>query len=217
MANEIEKMILVGAGGHAKVVIDALSKSVQYTVEGIIDPRMKPGAKMLDIPVIGGDDVLPAIYKRGIKFAFIAVGSIGDPSKRVELYKKIKEAGFRLSVVIHPSAVIADDCFIDEGVFVAGRAVINPGVKIGKNAIINTSAVIEHDCDIGDFVHISPGAVLSGGVKVGELTHIGTGSVVNQQVKIGKGCIIGSGSVIVNDIVDNSKAFGNPCRVVSVG
>lgn len=213
----MEKIILIGGGGHCKVIIDAILKGKQYEIEGIIDPNISIGKKVLNIPVIGKDDNLLDIYNRGIKNAFIAVGSIGDFStirKREEIYQKLKMIGFSLPIIVHPAAVIADECSLDEGIFVAAGAVINSGTRVGKNTILNTLSSIDHDCQIADFVHIAPGTNLSGGVTIGKFTHIGVGTVVNQGINIGCNCLIGSGSVVVKDIIDNLKAFGNPCKAM---
>ncbi|MFH1678192.1 MAG: acetyltransferase [Candidatus Omnitrophota bacterium] len=213
MNNGLEKIILIGGGGHCRVIIEAVKKRRQYAIEGIIDPNLDTGEKISGVPVIGNDDSLKEIYISGVRNAFIAVGSIGDCSLRLRLYKQIKETGFSLPVIMHPSAVVAEDCVIEEGVFIAAGAVINPGTSIGKCAIINTSASVDHDCRIGDFAHIAPKAALNGAVTIKKYTHIGSGTVVNQQITIGENCLIGSGSVVVKDIQDNSKALGNPCRI----
>lgn len=213
----MEKIILIGGGGHCKVIIDAVLKGQQYEIEGIIDPNISIGKKVLNIPVIGNDGNLSDIYNRGVKNAFIAVGSTGDfPTirRREEIHEQLKAIGFNLPTIVHPAAVIAEQCSLDEGVFVAAGAVINPGTRAGKNVIVNTLSSIDHDCQVADFVHIAPGANLSGGVTIGRFTHIGVGTVVNQGINIGCNCLIGSGSVVVRDIEDNSKAFGNPCKVM---
>ncbi len=192
----MQKIILIGGGGHCKVVIDAIRESNRYEIEGIVDWHKDTEEKILNIPVIGNDDNLQDIYNKGIKNAFIAVGSIGDCILRKELYKKIKKIGFKVPIIVHPKAVIAKDVDIGEGTFVAASATSNPGTKIGKNVIINTSSSIDHDCEIGDFVHIAPGATLSGGVKVGEETHIGIGANVIQNIKISKKRFISAGSLV---------------------
>lgn len=200
-------IVLIGGGGHCKVIIDALRKIDSYEIEGIVDPGIQKDQNVLGVEVLGGDEVLGSILDKGVDKAFICVGSIGDCSVRASLYEKIKEIGFSFPSIIHPSAIIADDVRdrIGEGTFIAAGSIINSGTQIGKNAIINTSSSIDHDCNIGDYVHIAPGVVLSGEVKVGDRTHIGTSASVVNRVVIGKECFIGAGSVVKNNQPDGAS------------
>lgn len=187
------------------MVIDAIKRAKEYHICGILDGRLEKGKKVLGIEVIGGDSELPKLFKKGIKEAFICVGSIGDCTVRKNIYSNLKKIGFDLPIITHPSAVVGTDVKMEEGTFVAAGVIINPGTRIGRNAIINTSSSIDHDCIIGDFVHIAPGAVLSGGVRVGDETHIGTGAAVIQNINIGKKCLIGAGETLKNDLADGRK------------
>lgn len=203
----MKKIILAGAGGHSKVIIDAIRKSGEYAIYGIVDPAVKD-KKILGVPVVGTDIDLSAIFKKGIKYAFISVGSIGDCVIRKNLYERLKYIGFQLPVIIHPASVVASNVTLGAGTFVAAGAVINPDTKVGVNVIINTSSSVDHDCHIGDFVHIAPGAVLCGGVKVGNETHIGAGATVIQNVTIGRRCIIGTGLTLRKSVKDEKNIYG---------
>lgn len=205
----MEKIILVGGGGHCRVIIDAILLSKNYTIEGIIDKRLDKGCKVAGIEVLGDDDSLQKLYEKGIRKAFISVGSIGDCSARKAIYEKLKAIGFDLPVVIHPNAVVASDVDIEEGTFVAAGAVINTGTEIGKNAIVNTLSSIDHDCKIGNFCHIAPGATLSGEVIVREYTHIGAGATVIQGINIGKDCMVGAGTTVRYDMLTGKKNYGS--------
>lgn len=200
MLSKKKAIVLVGGGGHCKVVIDAIKSSNKFIISGIADPNLPKGKAILGIKVIGADNILPKIFKQGVKKAFISIGSTGDCSVRREIYNNLKGIGFNMPVIIHPKSIIAKDVKIQEGTFVAAGAVINPGVKIGKNVIVNTSSSIDHDCLIGDFVHIAPGVTLSGGVRIGEGTHIGTGAVVIQYINIGKNCMIKANELVKRSI-----------------
>jgi len=208
----MKKILLMGAGGHGKVVLDALLKLGTYEVQGFVDNDTKL-KEVLGIKIIGNDQDLGNLFKSGSTRAFISVGSVGDPKIRIKLAAKLKSIGFILPAIVHPAAVVAKGVEIGEGAFVAAGAVIGPDSKIGRNAIINTNASVDHDCNIGDFAHIAPGVTLSGGVEVGEGTHLGSGAAVIEYRKIGVGTVVGAGSVVVSDIPSHSKAFGNPCRV----
>lgn len=199
------RMVLIGGGGHAKVVIDAVKSSKNYSIYGIVDPSLKPGGSVLDVKIIGGDDLLAGIFKKGITNAFIGIGSIGNCGIRKKIFNNLKDIGFRLPVIIHPNAIVASDVKLGEGTFIAAGAIVNCGTVIGRNAILNTASSVDHDCVLGDFVHVAPGATLSGCVKIGEETHIGTGAAVIQCLNIGIGCIVGAGATVRKNIKDRKK------------
>ncbi|WGS66032.1 acetyltransferase [Marinitoga aeolica] len=210
-----EKIILVGGGGHCKVVSSIILENNDYEIVGISDIENELGKEINGIKIKYTDDQLEELYNKGIKNAIITVGSVGNSTLRIKLFNKIKSIGFYIPVIISKNAIIAKDVEIDEGTVIMPGVIINPGVKIGKNCIINTGAIIDHDCIIKDNAHIAPGVTLSGGVKVGENTHIGTGSSIIQYINIGKNSIIGAGSVVVSDIPENVKAFGVPAKIRS--
>ncbi|WP_026506344.1 acetyltransferase [Butyrivibrio sp. MC2013] len=206
------KILLIGNGGHCKSVIDSVISSGSYDEVAIVD-KDDSSIQVNSIKVYCDAD-LPRLYTEGWSEAFITVGSIGDTHIRERLYEHIIQIGFRIPSIIDPTAIVAKDTQIHDGVFVGKNAVINAGTVINECAIINSGAIIEHDCYIGEFAHISPGAILCGGVKVGKKSHIGAGTVVKQQLTIGNTTLVGVGSVIVSDIPDNVVAYGNPCRII---
>jgi sugar O-acyltransferase (sialic acid O-acetyltransferase NeuD family) len=212
----VDDIFIIGAGGHAKVVIDALLLSDSYRVMGILGIAEEVGREVLGIPIIGTNAELEATRAEGYVAAAIAIGSVGDASARITAARAAKDAGLRLPSIVHPAAVVSPHATLDEGVFVAAGAVVGPGARIGACAIVNSGAVVDHDCDVGDFAHISPGAALSGGVKVGARTHVGTGSSVIQYVTIGSDVLVGAGAVVVSDIAHGVVAFGNPARIIRV-
>lgn len=210
----MDKVILIGAGGYCKVVLDAIRLTKRYEVIGISDIKAKVGQKILGVPVICTDNELRNYYKKGTKNCFIAVGAINDFKVRVNLFNKIKKIGFALPNIIHPNSTVSKTTQLGEGNYIACGVTINAGVSIGNNCIINTGSIIEHDCQVGDFVNIAPGAVINGGVRIGRGTQIGSGSVVVQGIRIGKNAIIGCGSVVLDDMPDNILAYGLPCRKI---
>lgn len=206
------KLLLIGGGGNCHSVLDSVLSLKLYDEIGIID---SVDHSYFGVSTIGNDDDLQRLFSEGWTNAFISVGSVGNTDIRRSIYDRVKNIGFNIPPIIDPSAIVAGDAVIGDGVFVGKRSVINAGAVIGDCAIINTGSIIEHDCKVGSFAHISPGAVLCGQVTVGDDSHIGAGSVVRQLINIGKSTLIGAGSVVVRDIRDNAKAYGNPCKVVS--
>lgn len=197
-------MILYGASGHAKVIIDILLKN-NVEVSRILDDNPK-NMEIFNIPV----EKAFLSEEDSSEKMIISIGSN-------EIRKSISEKyTFDYQTAIHPTAVISDFSKIGEGTVVMANAVINSSSQIGKHCIINTSAVVEHECKISDFVHISPNASLAGNVEVGEGTHIGIGACVIQGVKIGKWAIVGAGAVIIRDVPDFATVVGNPGRIIKI-
>jgi len=205
-------IIVIGAGGHAKVLIDTLLYQHRNII-GIVDcDSSKIGTTVLGVPIIGGDEI---VFRYSIKEICLVngLGSVKDTKLRQCIYEKFKQQGYCFEQVIHQSAIIARNVQLDEGVQIMAGAVIQTCAHIGNNSIINTGALIEHDCSIGKHVHIAPGTVLSGGCDIGSGTHIGTASVVIQNIKIGSNSIIGAGSVVVDNISDGITALGVPAKI----
>ncbi len=212
----MEKILLIGAGGHAKSVIDSLKTQGKYEPAGIIDKTEVGNTQVLSIPIIGADEDLPRFYEKGIHHAFVTVGSIGDTRIRQRLYQKLKKIGFTLPNIIDPSAVISPTVKLGEGVFIGKSVTVNAGSFIGKMAIINTGAVIEHECTIGNFCHIASAAALCGNVSIGENTHIGTNATVIQGIKVGSNALVGAGSVVLKDIPDKVRVVGVPAQEINL-
>ncbi|MDD5072713.1 MAG: acetyltransferase [Candidatus Omnitrophica bacterium] len=207
-----KKILLIGAGGHCKVVLDLLLSAKEYEVAGIIDVKQRIGEKVFGVPVSGSDTDLPRFSGKGVKHCFISAGSVGDTRLRVKLYNLARRSGFVFPNLVSPYALVSSRSVLGQGNFIAPGVIVNAGSRIGDNCILNTGAIVEHDCKIGDFVHLSPGALLSGGVSIGSHSHIGTGSIVIQNVKIGEMTVVGAGSVVTGDIRKGVVAYGNPCK-----
>lgn len=202
----MEDIVIVGFGGHAKSIIDALESQGKYHIIGFTDIVERPSYKGYNY--LGTDDVLPRILENGVKYAHIAIGFIGQGKLRDKLYGFVKEIGFSLPVIVDSSAVVASDAHIDEGCFVGKNAVVNANAKIGKMCIINTGAIIEHDCKIAEFSHIAVGTTLCGEVFVGNHSFIGAGATIIQGRNVGEECIIGAGSIVLKNIDYRSKVYG---------
>lgn len=209
----MKKIVLVGAGGHCKVIVDIIKSLEEFEIVGITD-KFKIGSTLLGIPIIGNDEVLKDLLNKGIEYAFVSVGSIGNLKFRYDLYKKLKEIGFKIPTLIHKNAVVSPYATIEEGTCIMPNAVVNANAHIGKNSIINTSSIIEHDCIIGDNCHISPGAKIGGTCRVADNVHIGIGATIIHGINIGENTTIGAGAVVIDDIGDNKVAVGVPAKVI---
>ncbi|UCH46057.1 MAG: acetyltransferase [Nitrospiraceae bacterium] len=207
------KIILLGIGGHARVLIEIIRLEGKYAIAGVLTPGFEAGETVSGITVIGDDELLPGLLEKGIKNACIAVGSIRDNSKRKDLYESARRAGLHVPALVHPLAILScTDTNILEGVQIMAGSVVQTGVIIGENTIINTGAVVEHDCVIGRNVHICPGAVVCGGSTVGENSFIGAGATVIQGIEIGSDAVIGAGTVVTKNVVDGLLVRGSPGR-----
>lgn len=213
-----QSLIMIGGGGHCKSILDTVIRMNLYNKIYVLDSKIEPGTKILNCAtVIGGDELLPSLYKRGERNACISVGSIKPSALRSKLYYFAQNVGFNVPNIIDPSALISPFADLGEiesneqegaGIFVGKSVIINADTCVGKCSIINTSAIIEHECQIGAFSHISVNVVLCGQVSVGINSFIGAGSVVIQGIKIGNNVTIGAGSLILRNVVDGEKVVG---------
>jgi sugar O-acyltransferase (sialic acid O-acetyltransferase NeuD family) len=204
--------IILGAGGHARVVADALL-ALGQRVRGFIDSDpARHGALLLGVPVLGGDDVLESVSPSQVLLVN-GIGSAGSMETRRRVYAAAKARGFSFATVVHPAALVAPSARLSEGVQVLARAVVQPLAVVGENSIVNTGAIVEHDVIIGSHVHVSPGCVLAGEVRVGDRTHIGVGAVVIQQMIIGSGSFVAAGAVVVANVAESTRVIGVPARV----
>lgn len=209
----MKPVIIVGGGGHSRILIDIL-KLCEAEIIGITDPdRKKHGLSIDGIRVVGTDDELDN-YKSSDVVLANGLGSIKGTAKRGAVYEHQKKKGFNYIQVIHPSAVISSSVVMGEGVQIMAGVVIQTGCIIGNNVLINTMASLDHDCRIGKNVHIAPGVTISGEVDIGDNVHIGAGATIIQGIKIGPNSILGAGSVVLGNIPANVTAIGVPAKVV---
>ena len=202
-----KKVVIIGAGGHAKVIADIIEKSGDEIV-GFLDDNKELGTTVINNYKIIGDlnnRFTMAVTKKDVEFII----AIGDNKKREEISHS---PNLKFYTAIHPSAQIGLDVEIKEGTVVMANVCINSSAKIGKHCIINTGAIIEHDNIIQDFVHISPNVSLGGTVKVGENTHVGIGTTVKNNIEICNNCTIGAGAVVVKNIMEEGTYVGVPAR-----
>lgn len=203
----MKPLILVGGGGHCKSVID-VAESAGCSILGVLDMPEDVGKSVLDYKVIGTDDDIPQ-YIGKAEFV-ITVGFIKNPSVRIKLYNKVKEAGGKLATIVASTAHVSKYAVLGEGTVIMHQAVVNAGANIGANCIINTFTNIEHDAVVGNHCHISTGSMVNGGCKIGERTFIGSQSVLANGISVGDDIIVGAGSVVRKSLAQKGIYAGNP-------
>lgn len=199
-----KRLLIIGAGGHGRVVAD-LATCLGYDQVAFVDQRWPALAQNLIWPVIGFE--LP----HDMQGWSVAV-AIGQNEARLTAFNQLQNHGIDLPNLVHPSAYVSKHANLGKGIVVAAQAVIGVGCKVGDVAIINTSATVDHDCVIGDGVHVSPGAHLAGTVKVGLCTWIGIGASVREGMEIGKNVVVGAGAAVVTELEDGVRVGGVPAR-----
>lgn len=204
-------LLIVGAGGHGKVVADTALETGCWQEIAFLDARY-PELQHNDVaPVIGTEGDAGRVRDR---FPELVV-AIGNSSLRISLLEKFRELGFRLADVIHPRAFVSRDVVLGGGCVVFAQAAINRSARLGLGCIVNTGATVDHDCLLGNGVHCCPGSHLGGGVRIGDFSWVGIGASVIQQISIGARVTLGAGSAVISDIPDHATAVGVPARVVT--
>lgn len=199
----MNKLAIVGASGHGKVIADIARKKGYREVVFLDDDE--------NVSECGGYPVIGKSIEAQTIAADIIVG-IGNANIRKRVQESIPEE--KMATLVHPNAVVAEGVVIGAGTVVMAGAVINPGARIGKGCIINTCSSVDHDCSVGDYVHIAVGSHLCGTVIVGDRTWIGAGAIVSNNVSICSDCMIGAGAVVVNDIQESGTYVGVPVKRV---
>ena len=193
-------IVVYGAGGHGKALIDLIRALGTYSIAGIVDDNSPAGSTIMDVTVLGGSKVLGQLIERGVHLAVNAVGGIGDIQSRIKVFDRLSEVGFTCPTLIHPTAFVEQSSILAEGIQVMPHAYIGSEAKVGFGVIINTGAIVSHDCVLGDYANLSPGAILAGEVSIGTATLIGMGVTVNLRVKVGSYARVGNGSTIKQDV-----------------
>lgn len=207
-----EKIFVFGAGGHAKVVIDAIMQQKVHQIAFVVDdaPSLK-GENLYGYPVLGGKKDL-LLQREEISSGIVAIGC---NRTRTAVASWLVENGFKLVTAVHPFTQLAGGVTIGAGTVVMAGVVINSDSHIGTNAIINTRASIDHDCMIGDGAHIAPGSTLCGTVRIGDETLVGAGATVIPNIVVGRNAMVGAGSTVVRDVPDGMTVVGNPARSIA--
>jgi sugar O-acyltransferase (sialic acid O-acetyltransferase NeuD family) len=207
----MKNIVIIGGGGHAKVVISILRKLRTYNIIGYTD--IKNNGSIIDVPFIGTDDKF-LLEEKDIRNAAIGIGQIQNGKVRRKIINKFIKNKFFFPPIVSKNAIINENVVIGKGTVVMDGVVINVDTKIGKYSIINTNSTVEHDCNIGSFTHIAPGATLSGEVNIGSDVLIGTGANVIQNISIVNKTLISAGSLVLKDINESGIYRGVPAKLI---
>ena len=207
----MDEIVVIGGGGHAKVVVSVLRKLGRYCILGYTD--IQDRGSLLEAPYLGADRELEALASRRQKLnAVLAVGQVGLGEKRCELWTKLRSQNLFFPAIVSSGAIVNEEVSCGNGIVVMDGVVINSGAKVGCGAIVNTNSTIEHDVVLEDWVHVAPGVTISGGVTVGRFSMIGAGTTVIEGIKIASGCMVGAGATIVRDLTEPGVYVGTPAR-----
>ena len=201
--NSSAGLVIYGAGGHARVIIDLIREGRRdLSIVGIVDDSPDRPDQVMGVPVVGDANRLHELRERGVEMAALGIGAVTHNALRAELFERLRHQQFRLPNLIHPRAVVEPSVRMGQGNQIFGGAVVSSNVELADNTIINSNAVISHDCRIGDHAHITPGALLAGGVMVGERTVIGMAATIYLGVDIGVDVVVSNGQDVVADVGD---------------
>lgn len=201
-------LLIMGAGGHGKVVADAALQQRCWRSIAFYDNDETRRSPLPDVPLYGPSRPLDRLTDEYPD----ALVAIGDAARRLKLIRQLKAHGFQIPSVQHPGAVVSPYATIGSGCALLANCVINADTTLGTGCIINTGATVDHDCELGDGVHIAPGAHVAGGVSIGPETWIGIGACIRQNITIGKGVAVGAGSAVICDIGDALTVAGVPAK-----
>jgi UDP-perosamine 4-acetyltransferase len=205
--------LIIGAGGHGKVVCDILRAAGTHKPIGFVDADPKlAGQVVAGLPVLGSIHRLPHLARLYRHLAVIV--AIGDNRTRVEYARTVQGYGLPLVTAIHPSAVVSPSARIGTNCVIAAGAIVCADATIEDSVIINTAATVDHECQIGAGVHLCPGVRLAGRVRIGTGAFVGMGSTVIQCLSLGEQSVIGAGAVVLRDVPDGATVVGVPARVV---
>jgi len=207
-------IVLIGAGGHGRVVLDILRHSRNNNIVGFLDADPTLAGTSIDgVEVLGPVNLLPKLKQKKVRGAIV---SIGDNRTRRMYASEVVAAGLELVTAFHPAATMAPGVELGQNVVVCAGAILCLGVSVGDHSILNTACVVDHECVIGPAVHVCPGALLAGRVTVGAEAFIGLGAMVIQCLKIGAGATIGAGAVVIRDVSAGAKIVGVPGREIGI-
>ncbi len=205
-------MLIIGAGGHAKILIDIIQKSDEYSLKAVIGKENEEHNELMGYKIYKGDKYLSEFKDAGITSIAIGIGGYTNNEKRKAIYCKLKSTGFEIVNLIDPSSVVSASVKLGDGVVIFAGVIINPEVIIGNNVVIATGATIDHETIVEDHVLISAGVTVGAGDIIKEGALLALGSKIISRVTIGENALVASGAMVVNDIAKNTTVYGVPAK-----
>lgn len=207
------RIVLLGAGGHARVILESLRLEGAHEVAAFLDPSPDLIGREVDGVAVLPEDAATwlRLASDGVAGFLVTVGDVRSPVRR-RLFEQALSSGLVAARSVHPAASVAPSASLGEGTAVFAGAILGRGVAVGANAIVNTGAIVDHDGVIGDHAHVAPGAVICGGVAIGAGALIGAGSRIREGLAIGDGAVVGMGAVVVADVPPGATVVGIPAR-----
>lgn len=205
------KTIIIGAGGHSRVVYDTVRHDPNVETTAFVDNSPRGSKeKIMRTRVEGDHSVIPELRDEGVSGFIVAVG---DNEIRQAHFETYRDQGLTPVNAVHPEAHVIETVSLGEGNVVTVGSILSTNVSVGDNAIINTGSVVEHETTVGDHVHIGPGCTVAGRVEIGDRTFIGMGSSIKEYTTIGENAVVGAGSVVLDDVPPNTMVAGTPAEV----
>ena len=213
MAGTPTPILGLGAGTHAKSVLEALQSVGRFEPVAVVDDDpSRAGRELLGVPIVFGEETVARLRASGVCHGFVGVGGVADPDPRRRVFERLRESEIEIPPIVHAAATVSRWALLGAGAQVLAAAVVNADATIGAGAIVNTGAIVEHDCRIGAHAHVAPGARLGGLVEVGASAHVGIGAVVVEGKRIGTGAFVAAGAVVAADVADGVRVAGVPAR-----
>ncbi|PIA77514.1 transferase [Gaetbulibacter sp. 4G1] len=208
----MKKIVIIGASGHAKVIIDIIEKRNEYQIIGLIDSYKEANQKIMGYPILGKENLIPELMiKDGVVGGVIAIGDNWSRSKLRDIIKSLAPK-FKFLPAIHPNSTLYNNLKIKQGVVIMAGAIVNSDSLIEEFCILNTKSSLGHDSIMKKFSSLAPNATTGGHVNIGEFSAISIGATIIQSIKIGKHSVIGAGALVLEDIGNNLIAFGSPAK-----
>jgi sugar O-acyltransferase (sialic acid O-acetyltransferase NeuD family) len=205
-----ERIVVIGGGEHARVVMEAIRGATSRELLGFVDPELcEETARRLGVPRLGGED---ALERQDPVHGVLGFAALETRRRREEAVRRLARLLKGWATVVHPAAWVSHTATVGEGTVIMAGAVVQAGARIGPHCVINTGAIVEHDVVLGEHAHVAPGATLGGAVRVGALAYIGLGAAVRDHTSVGDGATVGMGAVVVRDVSPGARVMGVPAR-----